>query len=238
MKENLILAPEMLQPSIDIFGLRVDEPVTTLTDLMVSAVCLYAFFQLKRYKIDHRVYILFRGYFLCMAISTFIGGIVGHGFLYALAPQWKFLGWGLSMVAINLMERVMIAYSRSFMPPKVTSFFSIFNIIELIVFAILAFTTLQFRYVEIHTAYGLTVFVFGFSLYHYFWKKNRTRMISYLMWSVGFAACASVFFLTKTGVSVWFNHVDISHIFLCLSAYMFFLASKRMMRQMEPYENS
>lgn len=229
MKENLVLAPELLQPSIEILGVRIDEPVTTLTDLFVSAVCLYAFFQLKKFKVDHRIYIFFRGYFLLMALSTFIGGIVGHGFLYALAPQWKFLGWGVSMLAINLMERAMISYSSPFLPPKVSSFFSVFNIVELIIFAILAFTTLRFRFVEIHTAYGLTVFVFGFNMYHYFVRKDKSKMIVYFIWAVVFAAVASVFFLSKTGFSKWFNHADISHIFLCVSAYMFYRGAKRML---------
>src|SRR3546814_4948429 len=56
--------------------------------------------------------LLARAYFLFIGIATFIGAIVGHGFLYALSPSWKILGWGFGMVAINVMERVMINYSK------------------------------------------------------------------------------------------------------------------------------
>ena len=36
------------QPSIFIYGLRLDEPVTTITDLIFSAVCFYAYFRLTK----------------------------------------------------------------------------------------------------------------------------------------------------------------------------------------------
>ncbi|MEA2106203.1 MAG: hypothetical protein U9P82_05720 [Bacteroidota bacterium] len=68
------------QPSIFIQNIRIDEPVTTLTDLFVSFVCFYAFYKLNKIPIRNKVHLYLRYYFLSMGIATAIGGIVGHGF--------------------------------------------------------------------------------------------------------------------------------------------------------------
>lgn len=220
----------MLQPSIFPFGVRIDEPVTTLTDLVISAICFYAFFALRKKKVSHKVYYLIQGYFLCIGFSTLLGGIIGHGFLYAFTPQWKFPGWAISMVGINLIERVMLAFSKSFIKPVYARFFSWVNIVELLVFAYLTFTTLDFAYVEIHTAYGLMVFVMGFSLYHYF-KGNHSEMMRYFIWAVLAVIVAFFFFITKFGLGIWFNYMDISHLFLAFSAWLFYKGASVMMEK-------
>ncbi|MBY5959936.1 hypothetical protein KUV50_17420 [Membranicola marinus] len=221
----------MQQPSIYPFGIRIDEPVTTLTDLVIAAICFYAFFALRKKKGTHKVYYLIQGYFLCIGFSTLLGGLIGHGFLYAFTPQWKFPGWAISMVGINLIERVMLSFSKSFIRPGYARFFSMVNIVELLVFAYLTFTTLNFAYVEIHTAYGLMIFVLGFSLYHYF-KGNHSEMMRYFIWAVFAVIVAFFFFATKIGLGIWFNYMDISHVFLALSAWLFYKGAAVMLEKL------
>lgn len=168
---------------------------------------------------------------MCIALSTFLGGVLGHGFLYAFSPQWKFPGWVLSMVGINLIERVIISFSRTFIKPGYAKFFSWVNIVELVIFAYLAFTRIDFTYVEIHTAYGLIIFVLGFSLYHYF-KGNHSKMIRYFIWAVLAVVVAFFFFITKIGLGIWFNYMDISHLFLALSAWLFYLGARAMLKKL------
>lgn len=220
----------MEQPSIYPFGLRIDQPVTTLTDMLVALVCFYAYYKLANYKADYRIYVQARAYFFCMGVATFIGSIVSHGFLYALSPSWKFLGWAFAMYAINRLERAMIYYSRPLMSSELTQFFDRFNVFELIVFAGLAYGNLlfgffdidSFIFVEIHSAYGLLVFVFGFGIFNFI-KRGHNRDVLYFLWAVGAAACAALFFSLKISINKWFNHVDISHIFMAISAFLFYL---------------
>lgn len=218
----------MNQPSVFPFGIRIDEPVTTITDLVISAICFYAFFALKKWRISHEIYFFLRGYFLCIALATFLGGILGHGFLYAFSPKWKFPGWAFSMIGVNLIERTMISFSKAFIRPLFVKLFLWVNIAELIVFAILAFVTIDFKYVEIHTAYGLVVFVFGFSLYHFF-RKNHPETVIYFIGAVVMVIFAFFFFVTKIGISIWFNYMDISHVFLAAASWMFYLGGRKML---------
>lgn len=232
----------MEQPSIYPFGLRIDQPVTTLTDLIVAIVCFYAFFKLTDYHVDHRIYILARAYFLFMGIATFIGAIVGHGFLYALSPSWKILGWGFGMIAINVMERVMINYSKPLMSHKVANFFSKFNIVELFVFAGLAYGNLvfewfdidSFRFVEIHSGYGLIVFVMGFGMFNHLKRREDDDSdILMFIWAVGATTIASLFFMSKVGIDKWYNHVDISHTLMALAAYLFYIGFTKILTRIK-----
>ena len=73
---------DLIQPSIEILGIRVDEPITTLTDLFVAAMCIYAFFKLNKIPVQNKMHTYLKVYFISMGIATTVGGIVGHGFLY------------------------------------------------------------------------------------------------------------------------------------------------------------
>ncbi len=219
----------MHQPSIFPFDIRIDEPITTLTDVIVALVCFYAFFRLRNQSDGSRLHQLVLWYFALMGLATLIGGIIGHAFLYALSFHWKLPGWLLSMLAINLLERVMIRFSKPVLSTNRAKFFSYFNIVELLVFAGLAFGYLNFRFVEIHSVYGLLVVVFGFCVFNYR-KKHGRKVMRPLMIATGFAFLAAVVFISKWDLDEWFRHMDFAHVFMTASAWYFYIGSKRLMR--------
>lgn len=251
----IILLTIMLyeQPSIFPFGLRIDEPVTTLTDLFVSAVCFYAFVKLNKIDVRNKVHFYLRYYFLSMGIATAIGGIIGHGFLYLfnnqwqspetfvhligkifgeelmkdIANPWKLPGWLTSMFSIALVERASIEYARPIINKKVGTFFAWLNVIELLTFVTITFTTLNFFFVEVHSAYGLLIVVLSFNLIVYLKTKKKGSKI-FLM-AVGFSAIGALFFMNQWGFGPWFNHFDVSHIFMTFSAFFFYKGSKEIL---------
>lgn len=236
--------------TIDIFGLRIDEPVTVLTDLIVSAVCFYGFFKLVQFPVKNKVHLFLKYYFLSMGIATFIGGVVGHGFLYALnaswelshdwiafitqiipenkmnaaANPWKLPGWLTSMFSVMLVERASIEYARKIIKPAIGTFFAWFNIIELLFFITITFSTLNFFFVEVHTFYGFMIIVLSFNLIIF--VKTQSKGSVRFLWAVGFAAMAALVFMNQWSLYKWFNYFDLSHSLMAVSAYMFYRASK------------
>ena len=188
-----------LQPSIFPFGIRIDEPVTTITDLLVTAVCFYAFIKLNNIDSNLRIHKYLKYYFLSMSIATLFGGIVGHGFLYLFvaswdAPKtlidfltsffseelfretanpWKLPGWLTSMVAVALLERATIEHASKTVNKKTEVFFKRLNVIELLTFMTITFLSLNFKFVEIHSAYGIMFVVGSFSLFNYIKTKSE-----------------------------------------------------------------
>lgn len=222
------------QPDIFIGALRINEPVTTATDLIVSFVCFYAFVQLSRLSIRNKVHLYLRYYFLSMGLATAIGGLVGHGFFYLFDFYWKLPGWLTSMVSIAMVERAAIEYARPLIKPSTGRFFAWLNIIELITFMVITFITLNFFFVEVHSAYGLLVIVTSFNMLVYYKRKSQGSKLFLI--AVGFSAISALIYMNEWGISKWFNHYDISHIFMAISALYFYLGSKRILK--DPVLNS
>ena len=214
------------QPSIDVFGIRLDEPVTTATDLIVSAVCLYAFYKLNSIPIKNKVHWNLKYYFLSMGLATLIGGVIGHGFLYLFSFAWKLPGWLTSMFSIALLERASIMYAKPLINPKVGNFFAWMNLIELTTFVIVTFTTLNFFFVEVHSAYGLLIIVTSFNFVVY--RNRKSEASKLFLIAVGVSALSALIFMNELGISKWFNHFDISHILMSISAFIFYKGSLKM----------
>lgn len=214
---------EYKQPSVYLWGTQIAEPITTLTDLVVTAVCLYAFVRLNNIPKQNNIHTYLKFYFLSMAIATAVGGLIGHGFFYFFTFGWKLPGWLTSMLSIALIERAAILYAQKLIKPPVAFFFAWLNIIELITFVMLTFITLNFFFVEAHATYGLLLVVNSFSIYTYY--KTKSRGSFFWMIAVGLSATGALFFMNKWGVGPWFNHFDISHLFLAVSAYFFYKGS-------------
>jgi hypothetical protein len=215
------------QPSVEIFGIRMDEPVTTITDLIVAAVCFYAFYRLHKIPTRNKMHRYLKVYFFSMGLATTIGGIVGHGFLYLFSyseglpvSPWKLPGWLTSMISIAMIERASIEYARKLIRPTVGRFFAWLNIIELTTFVIITFTTLDFFFVEVHSAYGLLIVVSSFNGYVYYRTKNEAS--KYFLIAVAISAVSALIFMNEWAPHKWFNHFDVSHCLMATSAWLFY----------------
>ncbi len=213
--------------SVDILGIRLDEPVTTITDLIVSAVCYYAFYKIHTERPNYKLNIYMKFYFLSMGLATTIGGIIGHGFLYLFSFAWKLPGWLTSMFSIALLERASIEYCRPQIENKnVFRFFTWLNIIELFTFVVITFYTLNFFFVEVHSAYGLLVVVTGFQGYIYYKTKSEASRLALI--AVGISSISALVYMNEWGLHAYFNHFDISHIFMTFSAWFFYRSAMTM----------
>lgn len=214
------------QPSIYPFGVRIDEPVATITDLLVCGVCLYAYFSMKRKGLNAWSQVHFRHYFLLVAVATALGGLIGHGFLYAFSFAWKLPGWIVGIVSVALIERAAISHAQSLIKPGIGKFFLVINVIEMLIILAITMITLDFKWVEYHNGYGLVVNVAGFHGYTYYRTRDRGSLI--ILGAVGITTIASVIFTNKLSLHQWFNYIDASHVLLAIAAYVMYLGAIRL----------
>lgn len=212
-----------VQPSIEIGGIVLGEPITTFTDIVVSLVCFYAFFKLS--FIQNIQIFYFRRYFLLMGLATFYGGIIGHGFIQYLSYSWKLPGWLLSMISMNFLERAMIEYLKQYISIKWGKILTRWNLLELFIFSIIVIYTQKFFYVELHAAYGLLCIVLPISAYLYFQKKDNTSR--YFLLATLVMIVTSILFKNKISISIWFNYNDIAHVLMAITGWLFFEGIKK-----------
>jgi hypothetical protein len=217
------------QPSVQLWGIQVDEPVTTLTALLISGICLFAFLKLGKISPGNRTVQYLRYYFLVMCLATANGGIIGHAFLSHLSFAWKLVGWLLSMFSVMLIERASIEYASRLVNIRVAYWLKVLNIIELLIFVVITIVSLNFFFVEVHTFYGLLIVVASLHLFVYL--KTKSPASKLFLVAVGFASVSALIYMNEIGLSKWFNHSDISHILLSIAAWFFYLGGKKMSLQ-------
>lgn len=224
--------PNLIQPEIEIFNIRILEPVTSITDVIIAVACFWAFYKVVKMpqRNNLRKYLIV--YFLLMGLATLHGGIIGHGFLYAFSFEWKLPAWFISMVSVASLERSAIEYARKIISPKLGRFFSWLNIIELLTFMYISFSTLNFYFVMVHMAYGLVVVVASFHFYVY--RQTKSRGSYTFLMAVIVSAISGLIFLMEWGISKWFNHVDISHIFMTAITIILYYGSEKIIKQPNP----
>ncbi len=216
----------IIQPAIEILGIQINEPVTTVTDLIVSAVCFYAFFKIRKIAGKEKLHLYLTYFFFSMGISTAFGGIIGHGFMYLLSDYWVLLGWCSSIVAINLMGKAVLIYASDLINKKTWKILSWVNTAELPVFLLLTFFTLNFLFVVIYSTYGLLLFVGSFSVFIY--KKTRSEGSKFFLIAVLFASIAALIYMNEWSIHTWFNYMDTGHCFMATSAFFFYKGARRM----------
>lgn len=214
------------QPSIEIFGVTIMEPMVTFTDFWITAVCVYAFIKLVKLNKKGKVHQLMRYYFIIMALATFLGGILGHAFQYAVGLSWKLPGWLISMLSVMSIERASIMHASPIINKKFAKFLGIANVIELLTFAFISFYTLDFFYIQVHSAYGLGLVVLPLHFLVYWRSRNEGSRIIFL--SVIFATLAAFFYTSEIGLHKWFNHLDLAHTVMAISLYFFYRGSRKL----------
>ena len=143
----------VLQPDIYLGDLRVAEPVIAFTSVLVAAVCAYAWLRLWRQRERSPDIRLMAVFFLLMAVSTLIGGLVGHAFLYRFTLVWKLPGWLLGMVATAVLGQVAILHARPLLKPGWSRIFSAVNLGVLLAAMAVVAARLNFHLVEAHAAF-------------------------------------------------------------------------------------
>ena len=211
--------------TIFLFGIRIDEPIVTITDLLVSVLCFIFAYKIHKSNKKEKTFLYFKIYFFAMGMATLLGGLIGHAFLYAFNFYWKLPGWIVSMISIMFVERAAIEHTRIYLKDSVVRTLGIVNIIEFLIFLTLTITTLNFFYVEFHSGYGLMFVVLFLEGYLYLKTKNTAG--KYILTGVGFAAIAALFFMNEISPHQWFNYIAISHLFMAIAATFFYMGTKR-----------
>lgn len=208
---------KFIQPSIEILSFRIDEPVTTITDILLAVICMLAFLRIGKLKYSGRGLRFFRYYFLLLGLGALTGGLLGHAFQYRLGEEWKLLSWTLTLASVVLMVQALLEIARPLLRKGILSLISWINVLLFVLALILTLRSIEFNPVKFYSVFGLVLLTGPLSYFIY--QKTGNRGVILLMGGIGIGFLSAIIFSLQWGFSPWFNHRDVSHIILCFSAY-------------------
>lgn len=211
-------------PTIYILDLRIDEPVTTLTDLVVAFIAIFAFFKTTSVG-NTKAIILYRWFFLVTGLSTGLSSLVGHAFGYYFDPAMKLIGWVLGIAGVTLAQFGALYHTRNMVSKNVFQALSLLCIAETTAAVVLVFAMRTFTAVEIHSAFGLLFIVT--ILEAMYLKRSRSPLSRHFIYGVCLCVVAVTCHVGKIAISPWFNHLDLSHVFMAIALWMMYRGMKK-----------
>jgi hypothetical protein len=211
--------------SLHIGSFELSEPVTALTDLFLSALCLYFFFSLRKYNKLSNSVLSWQLFFVLMSISAFIGVLV-HGIRAYQTEAGHHTTWMIMNIIVGIAIYFgQVATMRSILnDSKHRSVYKLIVNLQLLAYLLCIVLMKEFNYnvVKIQVAVGMVpVMIMNF----YDYRKGAAGGL-WLGLGIGLSFFSGVFHTFKLSINEnWFNYNDISHVFLCgcftLMAYGF-----------------
>ncbi len=219
----------MKGPSLFIGSLEIAEFMGTLTDILLAILAFYFAKKLSALNGESGSRKLLLWHFYLLGSSTLLGGILGHGFLYALGMPAKIPGWLLSIGSVFALELVVLRLVGAHIPKRLYLFSAALATALFISSSILCIWSLKFMWVGLHTGFGLLLLIGGYGIFM-IRKKLFVKVFQRFWLGIGFSVIAAVIFALKLAPMEWFNHLDFSHVFLGLSIWYFYLGARELLQ--------
>ena len=203
----------LVQPDIFLFGIRIQEAMNVLTDIILAAVSFYAFSKLN--KNENTANNLMKWYFLIFGLGALIGGIVGHAFLYAYSNYWRLLGWSFTALSALILVLAGVEQGENLLSQKLVKVIKPFIFIELAAILILTALDVDFKYITIHSTIAMMLIFTPIQIYIY--KKTKNPGSKFMLYSVLVLISTLAIFKIPIVIDQWFNHKDLAHIVVGLS---------------------
>lgn len=200
-------------PSIELFGLRIDEPVTSGTDIIVALICILGFLKINRKEGTKHVK-LYSYSFLVTGLAITVSAVIGHAFLYHFGYEAKIYGWVLTILGVSLSQFGVLYHVKGIFKAETNKILLYAAITEIILALILVFVIRTFVFVEVHTAIGMIGMVVVLEWINY--SKTRSKLSLAMIYGVTWATMAVVGHVFKLNISRWFNYMDLGHVFVAI----------------------
>lgn len=213
----------MEKPFFHIGDVLIAEPMAASTDFLVTGVYIWALIRHFKNGRDDISAVFFRYFFFFMATGAFLGGLLGHAFLYEVGNAWKFPGWLSGLIAVSFLELAVGKEAKPYMQPGLYKLYELFVAVELLLFGSLTLYYGDFIYVAVRSFISLIGIVTPLQIHMYIQTKGKGNI--FLLSAIGITFISAVIFLAAVGFHKWFNHIALSHFILAVSAFFFYLSS-------------
>jgi len=166
---------EYVYTSAEVFGILIEEPMTSLTDFITGIVGVVSYFRLRKLGFQDKAHIWFKYYFLFIGIATLCAGVLGHATQYIVGFNAKTIGWTFSALALFCLENSGLSYYQKEYGEKKMSWLRSFFLLQLIAHFIFVVypPTRVFTLVKINAFIGMVII--ALPLFYFTSQKSGTR---------------------------------------------------------------
>ncbi len=201
-------------PQISLLGILINEPVTAGTDVVLSVLAFFLAARIRTrlhsslFNDDWRLFFLFIG------LSTGVGS-VAHGLSAYFSETWFNFTW----MAMNLFAGVSVYFALKAtiryirLPRTSAALLHKVNIILMVFFALLSVARNDFEIFKIHAGIGVvSIFVTFLTAWFRQYKGSGAVTLAFAL-----SIMTVMIHSTQLSFSPWFNHKDLSHVFMMAS---------------------
>lgn len=209
----------MNETSVNIFGHALYEPVTVVTNLLISFSCAYFFMKLRS-GTDQKLRNYWRFFFFYIGLSTFIGGIA-HGFKPYFSEQGFYILWmTMNLTSIPSSYYLLKAtIETTGYAPETKVKLGYAAIGAAAVLAILTVILNNFVLIKINAGIVILLTI----IRHAVLLKKAWPGAVYILGGFAFSLSSLVVHTAKLSLSDWFNFKDISHVIMNISLAVIFI---------------
>ena len=199
--------------------LVLQEPVTALTDFIVTVLCFVFYFKLGKAEAGSRRNNLWRSFFLFVGLSTFLGGVAHLLRFYLEGPVHKTIWLSMNVLSAISVYFAELSAIEVVINQNKKKLINLIALILLMSFTSLSLYTQNFNIAKINMGIGLVFILISHVI------TNRRGLEGSLFVVIGMSCSFIPVFIHSQQISLskWFNFNDISHVFMMLSLYFIFL---------------
>lgn len=209
--------------TIYIGDFSIHQPVTVLTDYLITILCFYFYWQLNRFSFQDDSTISWKRFFLLLSFASFLGGS-SHGF-FAVHEGLGYKSVWLSMQALNVFSvyRAQKATLYSALKnSKKKYYWDLSYHTQLILFFVAVFVFQNFVVVIINSVIGLVPIM----IIHFIDAK-KVKESSWIGYGIVILFLTAIVNATKFSLHAYFNYLDIAHVLIILNLSVMYIGIKR-----------
>lgn len=237
----MLIGEDFTKICIDLNGLILLEPNAVVTDFIMSVTSLYIARKLYSSRRSSGFKKYWYYFFLTFGFGALLGSM-GHGLFHYLGPQGKFPSWISGILSTYFIEKAMIKsyerHNKNNVLGKI-AFFKMITVFLLVITVIssAAFDknhTIGFLPVTINTIIGVFISVSVISAANI---KNQSGF-KWLIFGVVALLPSAVIFLMKINLVQWFDKGDLSHLFMTIGVYIYYIGITKINNKKAPFNLS
>jgi hypothetical protein len=193
-------------------GMELLEPMSLVTNWIISITCVVIFTKLYKKKTEFEHY--WTLFFLVFSLSTFSGAL-SHIFYNYTGLYGKLPPFSLAIIANYFIDRASFTKIQN---QKKREFWEWFALAKAIICVILLSISVNFMIVQVNTAITAAIILVWFSIS----TKDQSDAWKQFLTGIGFLVITASVQIAKLNIHLWFNKDDFSHILIAIAMVFFY----------------